>query len=107
MPAKMLTQESFVEGFGEGTQDAYAVAQYVDRQRIEMQPIYEWFDIICMYRAWNPEFYEGIRKRYDAEYGLTRLMQQLAFRDGWMGVWKSNCELFAVGVPMRCYGSSR
>lgn len=69
MPAKMLTQESFVEGFGEGTQDAYAVAQYVDRQRIEMQPIYAWYDTICMYRAWSPDFYEGIRRKYAQEYG--------------------------------------
>ncbi len=69
MPAKMLTQESFVEGFGEGTQDAYAVAQYVNRIRVEMQRIYAFYDLICQYRAWNPEFYETIQRRYSKEYG--------------------------------------
>lgn len=69
MPAKLLTQESFVEGFGEGTQDAYAVAQYIDRLRIEMRPIYRWADTICRYHAWNPEFYATIQRRYPEEYG--------------------------------------
>lgn len=68
MPAKLLTQEAFVQGFGEGTQDAYAVAQYIDRQRIEMNRIYKWFDTICMYRAWTPEFYETIQRRFPKEY---------------------------------------
>ena len=68
MPAKMLTQEAFVEGFGEGTEDAKAVAAYVDRIRIEMQELYDWFDVICMYRAWSPEFYETIQARFPEEY---------------------------------------
>lgn len=68
MPAKLLTQESFVEGFGEGTQDAYAVAQYVDRVRIELDPAYRWLDTICQYRAWSPEFYETIQRKYADEY---------------------------------------
>lgn len=68
MPAKMLTMESFVDGFGEGTQDAYAMAQYVDWTRQEFAPVYRWFDIVCQYRAWNPEFYETIRRKYPEDY---------------------------------------
>jgi hypothetical protein len=67
MPAKMLTQEAYVEGFGEGTQDAYAVAQYIDDYRIECQPTYRFFDEIVRRRAWNPEFYETLRKRFGAD----------------------------------------
>lgn len=69
MPAKMLTEESYVEGFGEGTEDARRVAQWIDRVRIELQPAYDWADIIVQYRAWSPEFYAGIQKKYDEEYG--------------------------------------
>ena len=92
MPAKMLTQESFVEGFGEGTQDAYAVAQYIDRVRIEMRRIYSWFDTICMYRAWTPEFYATIQKRYEdyAEVSYTDAFYQWrnSFRADWPSLIK-------------------
>ena len=69
MPAKLLTQEAFVEGFGEGTQDAYAVAQYGERFRLKMKPIYDWFDLIVMHRAWNEEWYRTIQETYPEEYG--------------------------------------
>lgn len=69
MPAKMLTQEAYVEGFGEGTQDAYAEAAYIDRLRIEMRPQYRWCDTLCQYLAWTPEFYETIQRKYPDEYG--------------------------------------
>lgn len=90
MPAKMLTQESFVEGFGEGTQDAYAVAQYVDRMRIELNRIYRWFDVICQYRAWNPEFYETIQRRFPNEYGEVEYKTALArWRNSFKATWPS------------------
>ena len=48
MPAKLLTQEAFVEGFGEGTEDAKLIAMYIDRIRMEMIPEYRWMDEIVM-----------------------------------------------------------
>ena len=90
MPAKMLTQESFVEGFGEGTQDAYAVAQYVDRVRVEMQNVYRWFDAVTMYRAWNPEFYQTIQRRFPDPYG--DMSYETAFykwRNSFTATWPS------------------
>lgn len=67
MPAKLLTEETFAEGFGEGTEDAKAVARYIDGMREKMQPLYDFFDRVVMYRAWNPNFYKIIQKEY-AEY---------------------------------------
>jgi hypothetical protein len=87
MPAKLLTMESFVQGFGEGTQDAYAVATYVDRVREELDPVYTWFDLICQRRAWNPEFYKTIQANYK-EY--TKVPYDVAFqrwRDSFRAVW--------------------
>ena len=55
MPAILINQETFAEGFGEGTEDARAIAQWVDGVRIELNPLYKWFDEIVMRRAWNPE----------------------------------------------------
>ncbi len=90
MPAKMLTQESFVEGFGEGTQDAYAVAQYINRIRVEMRRIYDFYDLICQYRAWNPEFYETIQRRYYKEYGnVDHKVALYRWRRSFTATWPS------------------
>lgn len=69
MPAKLLLQESFAEGFGEGTEDAKYIAQFIDEHRKELQPLYAFLDEITMWRAWNPEFYRTIQKEFPEEYG--------------------------------------
>ena len=69
MPAKMLNNETFAEGFGEGTEDAKNVARYVDQVRRDINPLYTFFDDICQHRAWNPEFYKSIQRDFPEEYG--------------------------------------
>ena len=69
MPAVMLNEETYVEGFGEGTEDAKRVATFIQRIREEMNPQYEWFDQIAMHRAWSPEFYTTVQKRYPKVFG--------------------------------------
>jgi Protein of unknown function (DUF1073) len=83
MPAVFLNQETFAEGFGEGTEDAKRVAQYINRIRIWWQPLYDWFDIICMHRAWNPDFYATIQKDFPEKYKNKGYAQ--AFYE-----WKNN-----------------
>lgn len=61
MPAVIINQETMVEGFGEGTEDAKNIARWVDGERIKMDPLYDFFDKITMRRAWNQEFYETIQ----------------------------------------------
>lgn len=69
MPAKLLLQETFAEGFGEGVEDAKYVAQYIDRLRLELAAIYAWFDRIVQHRAWNEEFYATIQNKFPDDYG--------------------------------------
>ena len=72
MPAIILNQETFAEGFGEGTEDANRVVQYINGIREWLAPAYDWFDRIVMHRAWNPEFYETIQKEFLDRYkGVT------------------------------------
>lgn len=66
-PAAMLYQETLTEGFGEGTEDAKIIARFINRMRVEMQPDYRFMDNIVMRRAWNPEFYKIMQRKY-AEY---------------------------------------
>ena len=68
-PAKLLLSETFAEGFGEGTEDAKAIAQYVDSIRDWMEPLYDFMTEIVMYRAWNEDFYATVQQRYPEEYG--------------------------------------
>jgi hypothetical protein len=64
MPAILVNEETFAEGFGEGTEDAKHVARYIDRFREEMTQAYEFFDRIVQFRAWNEEFYATIQAEF-------------------------------------------
>lgn len=90
MPAKLLNAETFAEGFGEGTEDAKYVAQYIDRVRIELQPLYGFFDKICRYRAWNPKFYEEVQAKFPDEYGSVDYNTAFqAWSNSFKAVWPS------------------
>ena len=64
MPAMMINDETFAEGFGEGTEDAKDVARYINDVRAQMKPLYDWFTPIVQYRAWNERFYESLKAEY-------------------------------------------
>lgn len=68
MPAQMLNNETFAEGFGEGTEDSKNVAQYIDGLREDMEPLYEFFDPIIQRRAWTEEFYKTIQADFPESY---------------------------------------
>jgi Protein of unknown function (DUF1073) len=67
MPAILLKQETFAEGFGEGTEDAKLVAGYISSFRRSIKPAYDFMDRIIMRRAWTKEFYVTVQENY-AEY---------------------------------------
>jgi hypothetical protein len=69
MPIKILAQEAFVEGFGEGTEDARAVARYIDRIRKSMEPLFRFFDKIVMHRAWSKDFFNEMKRDFPQTYG--------------------------------------
>lgn len=79
MPAKILNQETFAEGFGEGTEDAKAVIRYLNSLRGDMEPLFEFFDRIVQYRAWTPEFFATIKRQFPTEYG-TMTYDQAFYR---------------------------
>ncbi|MDU1184816.1 MAG: DUF1073 domain-containing protein [Citrobacter sp.] len=61
MPAIILNSETFAQGFGEGTEDARAVAVYIDNVRDWMDQLYAFFIRVCQYRAWSIEFFQSLR----------------------------------------------
>lgn len=89
-PAKIVLAETFAEGFGEGTEDAKAVAQFVETIRFWLQPAYDFFDNICMYLAWDEDFYRVVQQRYPEEYGgvsYTAAFQE--WRNSFTAIWPS------------------
>lgn len=90
MPAFFLENETLVSGFGEGEEDARNIARYVDGVREEMCPLYDFVDEICMYRAWNPDFYKTIQKQHPQQYGSKDYQTAfLEWHDGFNASWPS------------------
>ena len=89
MPAQMLNSETFAEGFGEGTEDAKAQAQYVDGVRADMQPLYDFFDKIVQYRAWNPEFYKTVQAEFPEYEGVPYTRAFFDWVNSFHAVWPS------------------
>lgn len=85
MPAVLINQETLAEGFGEGSEDAKEIAGFVSGIRKEAAPIYRFFDIIVMHRAWNPDFYASLQRKY-AE--LKNIPYETAFY-GWKNAFKA------------------
>lgn len=69
MPAVIILNELLAHGFGEGSEDAKQIADYIDRIRRWINPAYRFMDRVVQHRAWTPQFYKGIQKRYAREYG--------------------------------------
>jgi hypothetical protein len=90
MPVKLLTQESFAEGFGEGSEDAKAVARYMDRLRETMDPVYRFLDRIVMHRAWTPAFFKSLRKKFPEKYSDTTYREAFyEWMNSFQAVWPS------------------
>jgi Protein of unknown function (DUF1073) len=90
MPAKLLENETMVSGFGEGTEDAKNNARYIDTIRQWLQPLYEWFDNIVQYRAWNPDFFKRMQVLYPDRYAGKDYQAVFSeWRQNFEAVWPS------------------
>jgi hypothetical protein len=88
MPAVLLAQETLTEGFGEGTEDSKQIAAYVSEYRIEINPVYSFFDEIVMRRAWTPTFFEIIQRKYPGTYrGMKYETAFMEWRNGFTPKW--------------------
>lgn len=93
MPAIILNQETFAEGFGEGIEDAKSVARYIGGVRDELDPVYSWFDQIVMHRAWTEEFYATIQAEFPDQYGEIKFQDAFyQWKNAFKAVWPSLIE---------------
>jgi hypothetical protein len=89
MPAKLLLNETFAEGFGEGTEDAKYIAQYIERFRQWLSPLYDYFDDIVQRLAWTPEFFELIKEEFPEYKGMTFNRAFYEWRNSFSATWPS------------------
>lgn len=83
MPSQLLNSQTLAQGFGEGTEDAKMIAQYIRGRRQWMAPVYQFCDQIVMRRAWNSGFINAMRDKHPESYGS--LSDEAIFRD-----WKNS-----------------
>jgi hypothetical protein len=89
-PVRIINALPFAGGFSEGKEDSKAIAKYIDGFRDEMNPLYEFMDRIVMYRAWTPEFFETIKKKFPEEYkGKTHLQAFYEWSNSFTAMWPS------------------
>lgn len=89
MPSLLISAKSFAQARGDGTEDAKSVAQFIDGIRRWMRPLYDYFDTICMYRAWTPEFYETIQNDYPEYKGIPYETAFADWRNSFFASWPS------------------
>ncbi|MGA8492777.1 MAG: anti-CBASS Acb1 family protein, partial [Terriglobales bacterium] len=90
MPAKMLNNETFAAGFGEGTEDAKRVASYIETKRAWMRPLYDFMDMVVQRRAWNQEFYATVKRKFPEEYGDVSYEQAFyRWQNSFSAIWPS------------------
>lgn len=89
MPAILVNQQTFAQGFGEGSEDAKAIAAYIEWIRGWMQPIYNMLDRICLYRTLTPEFYAGIQAEYTEYASVSYEAATQRWRNAFTAKWPS------------------
>lgn len=93
MPAKLLNEETFAEGFGEGTEDAAKIVRYVKGVREAMAPLYAFMDRVVQHRAWTPEFYRTVQERFPEAYRSVSFQQAFyRWQNSFTAVWPSLVE---------------
>lgn len=93
VPAILLKDEAFTQGFGEGTEDAKAIVQYVSGIRDDMASLFAFFDKIVMHRAWNKEFYEAVKSAHPDIYKKMSYEQAFySWQSGFNADWESLME---------------
>lgn len=87
VPAVLIKEEAFSNGFGEGTEDSKAISQYVDGVRETIAPVMEYFEQLVQYIAWTEDFFTSLKSDYPEiiteDYKTTFYQWRLEFTAKW------------------------
>jgi hypothetical protein len=87
VPAILIKDEAFSNGFGEGKEDSKAISQYVDGVRQVIEPVMDYFERMVRYIAWNEDFYNSLKNDFPdiitEDYQTTFRMWEREFDAQW------------------------
>lgn len=87
VPAQVIREEAFAQGFSDGKEDSKAVSQYIDGVRQDIEPVMDYLERVVMYVAWSETFYESLRAEYPdvitEDYQTTFYRWRDEFRAEW------------------------
>lgn len=89
LPAVMLNGETFAEGFGEGTEDAKKVANFIHRFRLSMQKGYAFCDRLVMHKAWSEDFYKTVQAGNPQYEGVDYKAAFYEWKNSFRAEWPS------------------
>jgi hypothetical protein len=89
MPAKLVNSETLAVAFAEGEEDAKAIARFIDKLRESMQPLYDYFNRIVQFRAWNFDFYKTIQEDVKEYKGKSFNEAFTEWTNHFIAVWPS------------------
>lgn len=87
MPALLLNDETMGGNFHEGSEDAYAIAAWVDVVRKDLKVLYAFMDRIIQHRAWTPEFYVTIQKDFPEYKNIDYEVAFYKWRNTFTATW--------------------
>jgi hypothetical protein len=87
VPAMLIKEEAFSNGFGEGKEDSKAISQYVDGVRQVIEPVMDYFERMVRYIAWSEDFYNSLKNDFPdiitEDYQTTFQMWEREFDAQW------------------------
>lgn len=90
VPASIIKDEAFAQGFSDGDNDMMAVVQFINHVRKTMASLYAYFDRIVQYRAWNPALFKTLQEKYpEALAGRDYKAWFFECRDKFSATWPS------------------
>lgn len=64
VPAMLIKEEAFSQGWSEGSEDSKAISQYVDGVRQKLEPVMDFFERLVQYIAWSEDFFNALKNDY-------------------------------------------
>lgn len=64
VPAILIKEEAFSQGWGEGSEDSKAISQYIDGVRKDIEPVMDYFEKLVQFIAWNEDFFNSLKNDF-------------------------------------------
>lgn len=64
VPAILIKEEAFSQGWSEGAEDSKAISQYIDGVRQLIEPVMDYFEHLVQYIAWSEDFHTSLKNDF-------------------------------------------